>query len=88
MALIHKVRKPVGSAQALRSRKKVLVVGVLLALGVAGALAFLLAGCGGGTNAPVSPVPPPAVQPLQVSDVQTIVEAAVNSVNVDMVVAW
>ncbi|HVH61707.1 MAG TPA: hypothetical protein VM709_15295, partial [Candidatus Sulfotelmatobacter sp.] len=81
------LRKPVGSAQALRLRKKALVVGVVLALGVAGVLAFLLAGCGGGTSAPLSPAPPPAVQPLQVSDVQNIIEAAVNSVDVDMVVA-
>ena len=87
MALIHKLRKPVGSAQALRSKKKVLVVGVFLALGVAGVLAFLLVGCGGGTSAPVSPALPLAVQPLQVSDVQNIAQAAVNSVNVDMVVA-
>lgn len=87
MALTYKLRKPVGSAQALRSKKKALVVGVVLALGVAGVLAFLLVGCGGGTSAPVSPAPPPAVQPLQASDVQNIVEAAVNSVDVDMVVA-
>jgi len=51
MALSHKLRKPVGSRQALRSRKKALVVGVFLALGVAGVLAFLLVGCGGGTAA-------------------------------------
>ncbi len=86
MALTHKLRKPVASGEVLRSRKKVLVAGVFLALGVAGVLAFLLLGCGG-TSAPVSPPPPPAVQPLQVSDVQNIVQAAVNSVNVDMVVA-
>jgi uncharacterized protein GlcG (DUF336 family) len=87
MALSHKLRKPVGSRQALRSRKKALVVGVFLALGVAGVLAFLLVGCGGGTAAPLAPSAPPAVQPLQVSDVQNIVEATVNSVSVDMVVA-
>src|SRR5437667_12665773 len=86
MALTHKLRKPVASGEVLRSRKKVLVAGVFLALGVAGVLAFLLLGCGG-TSAPVSPPPPPAVQPLQVSDVQNIVQAAVNSGNVDMVVA-
>ena len=71
MALIHKLRRPVGSAQALRFQKKVLVVGVFLALAVAGVLAFLLVGCGGGTSAPVPPAPPPAVQPLQVSDGKT-----------------
>ena len=87
MALTHKLRKPLGSLQALRSRKKVLVAGIFLALGLAGVLAFLLVGCGGQTTAPLSPPPPPTVQPLEVSDVQNIVQAAVNSVNVDMVVA-
>ncbi|PYU13804.1 MAG: hypothetical protein DMG37_09605 [Acidobacteria bacterium] len=87
MAVTHKLRQPVESQQALRSRRKVLVVGIFLSLGIAGALAFLLLGCGGGTNAQVSPPPPLIVQPLQVSDVQNIVQAAVNSVNVDMVVA-
>lgn len=86
MALTHKLLKPVGSAEAVRSREKALVAGVFPALGVAGVLALVLAGCGGAT-APLSPPPPAAVQPLEVSDVQNIVEAAVNSVNVDMVAA-
>lgn len=87
MAVTHKLRKPVESLQALRSRRKLLVVGVFLALGIAGVLALLLFGCGGGTTAVVSPPPSLAVQPLQASDVQNIVQAAVNSLNVDMVVA-
>ena len=87
MAVTHKLRKPVESQQALRSRRKVLVVGMFLALGIAGVLALLLLGCGGGSTTLVSPLPPPAVQPLHASDVQNIVQAAVNSVNVDMVVA-
>lgn len=86
MAITHKLRKPVEAQQALRSRRKLLIVGVFLTLGIAGALAVLLLGCGGGTATPVIP-PPPVVQPLQVSDVQNIVQAAVNSANVDMVVA-
>ena len=86
MAIRYKLRKPVESLQALRSRRKILVLGVFLTLGIAGVLAFLLLGCGGGTSVLVSP-PPPVVQPLQASDVQNIVQAAVNSVNVDMVVA-
>jgi uncharacterized protein GlcG (DUF336 family) len=45
-----------------------------------------LFGCGG-TSAPVVPPPIPAVQALQVADVQKIVTAAENSVNTDMVVA-
>src|SRR5439155_1334547 len=88
MAITHKLRKPVESLAALRSRKRVLVLGIFLALGVAGTLAFLMMGCGGGASTPVSPPPPPpVVQPLQVSDVQNIVQAAVNSVSADMVVA-
>jgi uncharacterized protein GlcG (DUF336 family) len=63
-----------------------LTMGIALALGGTGALAALLVGCGGGSTAPVSP-PVPAVQALQALDVQIIVQAAVNSVNVDMVVA-
>src|SRR5690348_266480 len=86
MAIAHKLRKPVESLQALRSRRRMLVVCVFLTLGIAGVLALFLLGCGGGSTAIVSP-PPPVVQPLQVSDVQNIVQAAVNSVNVDMVVA-
>lgn len=87
MATTHKLRKPVESRHALHQRKKILVLGVVLALGIAGALTLLLIGCGGGSSAPVSPPPVPAVQPLQAADVQNIVQAAVNSVNVDMVVA-
>src|SRR5690348_7256350 len=87
MAVTHKLGKPVESQQVLRSRRKMLVVGVFVTLGISGVLAFLLLGCGGGVSAPVSPPPPPIVQPLQASDVQNIVQAAVNSVNVDMVVA-
>lgn len=87
MAVTHKLRKPVESLQALRSRRKLLVVGVFLALGIAGVLALLLFGCGGGSTAVVSPPPSAVVQPLQASDVQNIVQAAVNSLNVAMVVA-
>jgi uncharacterized protein GlcG (DUF336 family) len=83
----HTLRRPVPSRQALARRKKTLAVGILLALGVAGVLAFLLLGCGGGSGAPVSPPVVASVQPLQITDVQNIVEAAVNSANVDMVVA-
>jgi uncharacterized protein GlcG (DUF336 family) len=64
-----------------------LALGVLLALGVAAALLVLLVGCGTGTTTPISPPPPPVVQALQISDVQNIIKAAVNSVNIDMVVA-
>ena len=75
------------SRRALQQRKKTLVLGIFMVLGIAGALAMLLSGCGGGSSAPGSPPPIPAVQALQVADVQNIVQAAVNSVNVDMDVA-
>lgn len=65
-----------------------LVLGIALAAGLVAALAVLLIGCGSASLAP-NPAPPPvaSVQALHVSDVQNIIQAAVNSVNVDMVVA-
>lgn len=76
------------SQRALEKRRRLLAFGALLALGAAGALALLFAGCGGGSNSVVPPAPPaPSVQPLQITDVQKIIQAAVNSTNVDMVVA-
>jgi uncharacterized protein GlcG (DUF336 family) len=80
------LRKPVESRRALPHRQKTLALGIFLVLGIAGALAMLLIGCGSGSNAPVVP-PVPAVQALQAADVQNIVQAAVNSVNADMAVA-
>lgn len=83
----HTLRRPVASRHALARRQKTLAVGILLALGIAGVLALLLAGCGGGNSAPVSPPPVATVQALQIADVQKIVQAAVNSASVEMVVA-
>jgi uncharacterized protein GlcG (DUF336 family) len=89
METTHKLRKPVESQRALQARQRTLVLGVALAVGIAGALMMLLIGCGGGSSTTPTLPPPatPAVQPLQAADVQSIVTAAVNSVNVDMVVA-
>jgi uncharacterized protein GlcG (DUF336 family) len=87
METTHKLRKPIDSRHAFRKRKMALALGIVLALGIAAALTVLLLGCGGGSSVPLSPPPAPVVQPLQVSDVQNIVQATVNSVNVDMVVA-
>ena len=87
MPRTHTLRRPVQSGHALQQRKRTLALGIALALGVAGALALLLAGCGPGAAVPTPTPPPPVVQPLQVSDVQSVVTAAVGSVNVDMVVA-
>src|SRR2546422_499729 len=87
MEITHKLRKPIDARHAFRKRRITLALGIILALGIAAALMMLLIGCGGGSSTPVSPPPAPVVQPLQVSDVQNIALAAVNSVNVDMVVA-
>jgi uncharacterized protein GlcG (DUF336 family) len=86
MEKVHTIRRPVAARHALAQRNKTLALGILLALGIAGILALLLVGCGGGSSTP-APAPVAAVQPLQVADVENIVQAAVNSVNVDMVVA-
>lgn len=87
METTHTLRKPVESRRALQQRNKMLALGVFLALGIALALAMIIVGCGGGSSARVTPPPVKTVQPLQVADVQNIVQAAVNSVNVDMTVA-
>jgi uncharacterized protein GlcG (DUF336 family) len=88
MAKSRFVRKPVGSQRALTQRRRALALGAALAIGIAGALALLLMGCGGGNPSAIVPPPPvPAVMPLQIADVQQIVQAAVNAVGVDMVVA-
>src|SRR5260370_22023163 len=85
MGTTQSLRKPVESRRESQHRQKTLTLGIFLALGIAGALAMLLIGCGSGTSAPVAP-PVPAVQALQAADVQNIVQAAVNSVNADMAV--
>ncbi len=83
----HSIRRPVASRRALEQRQKTLLLGILVTLGLAGVLALLLVGCGGGSSTQPPPPPIAAVQPLQIADVQNIVQTAVNSVNVDMVVA-
>jgi len=87
MQTAHTLPKLVEPRRALQQRKKTLILGIFLELGIAGVLAMLLIGCAGGSSAPVAAPPIPAVQALQVVDVQNIVQAAVNSVNVDMAVA-
>src|SRR3984893_9042190 len=81
------IRRPVAARRALEQRQKTLAVGILLALGIAAVLALLLVGCGGRASGPVSPPPVATFGALQIADVQKIVQAAVNSANVDMVVA-
>jgi uncharacterized protein GlcG (DUF336 family) len=88
MGTMHTLRKPVESRRALAQRNKTLAFGIMLAIGIAGSLVLLLFGCGGGATSTLTSAPPSAtVTPLQASDVQNIVQAAVNSANVDMVVA-
>jgi uncharacterized protein GlcG (DUF336 family) len=87
METTHTLRKPVESRRALQARQRTLALGVVLAVGIAGALVILLFGCGGGSTTSASPPTILAVQALQAADVQNIVTAAMNSVNVDMVVA-
>src|SRR5258708_39179008 len=76
---MHKVRlwrRPVGSHRSLGRRKKVLLMGALLAIGAAGALALLLVGCGGSGSVPPPPPPTPTFQPLTQAEVTQIVTAA------------
>src|SRR5260370_33546168 len=86
MGTIHTLRKPVESQRALRQRNKTLALSILLAAGIAGALAILLFGRGG-NRAPVGPPPIPAVEAPQAADLPSIVTAGMTSANGDMVVA-
>ena len=88
MKNVGKLQRPLRSERLLAKRKRVLAFGAMLALGIAGALAVLFAGCGGGGSALAPPpAPAPSVAPLEIADVHKIIEAAVNSTNLDMVVA-
>ena len=87
METTNTLPKPVEPGRALRRRNRTLALSVFLAVAIPGTLAMVVVGCGGGTSTPVAPPPVTALQPLQIADVQNIVQAAVNSVNVDMVVA-
>src|SRR5215813_1903199 len=58
MKHVGKLRRPLRSQRLLARRKRVLAFGAMLALGAAGALALLFAGCAGGT-AMTPPAPPP-----------------------------
>jgi len=86
----HSLRKALGSSYAHGQRQRLLLFGVAVALGLATLLVFLLAGCVGNNGTFLTPTPAPGAQlppPMSGADVQNIVTAAVNSVNVDMVVA-
>jgi len=88
MKKVRELRRPLRSQRLLEKRRRILALGAMFALGAAGAMWLLFAGCGGGSGTVATPTPPsPSVQPLQIADVQKIVQAAVNSANADMVVA-
>ncbi len=84
---LRALRKPVASHRALDRRKKMLVLGIALMFGVAGALALLLVGCGGGNSGVILPPPPtPAFQPLTQAEVTQIVAAAAAAASADTMV--
>ena len=88
MEKIREFRRPMQSRYLVEKQRGMLAVGAMLT-GAAAALTLLYAGCGGGSsNSLPTPTPSaPSVQPLQIADVPKIVQAAVNSTNVEMVVA-
>lgn len=64
----------------LRRRQQNIMLMILSVLAIAGALAYVLSGCGGATvtNPPIMPSPTPT---LSASDVQAIVQAAAEAVD-------
>ena len=88
MSTVHRLRKPVASTTALTQHKRALTVAIVVALAIAGALAYLLAGCGGGSLAtpPPPPPPPPAFQALTATEVTSIATSAAASVSADTLV--
>lgn len=87
MATVPRLRKPVASTTMLSRRRKVLTLGIVLALGIAAVLVYLLAGCAGGSS-PAPPAPPPAATyvPLTMGEVDQIVRAAAAAVSTDTLV--
>jgi uncharacterized protein GlcG (DUF336 family) len=79
----HIVREPVESSRACNQRRKVMALGIFVALSLAAALAVLLIGCGGSPAPPKQDPAPPVVAPLSATDVANIIQAAATSVNVD-----
>src|SRR3984893_14204743 len=87
----HILRKPVESRRAYKQRRKAIVFGIILALGITVALVVLLAGCGGGSSTGASggttvtsPATPGA--PLSAAEVQALVETAATAANDDRMV--
>jgi len=83
LSMEHFLRRPLESRQAYRQRRKLIVLGMILAMVLAGALAVLLLGCGGGTPTSVSRPPLPTVPALSATDVANLVQAAAASINAE-----
>lgn len=84
----HTLRRPVESRRAYQQRRRTIVWGMLLAIGIAVALTVLMVGCG--NVSPASSVTPPSssVAPLSASEVQNIVQAAAQAADsLSMVIA-
>src|SRR6202011_3147794 len=73
-----RIMETLGTAGPLSRQRKTLVIGCIIALGLAALLVFLLIGCGGG--AAVSPVFAPAgASLLTAADVQAVVQNAAQA---------
>jgi len=83
LSMEHLLRKPLESRRAYQQRRRLLALGMLFAALLAGALAILLLGCGGGTPTAISRPPLPGVPPLSFADVDNLVKAAAASVNAE-----
>jgi uncharacterized protein GlcG (DUF336 family) len=86
----HSLRKPLPTAQIHGQRQRLLLFAVAAALCMAMLLALLMGGCGGGSSnsSGAAADPPPAdAPPILDSEVINIVTAAMDSVNIDMVIA-
>jgi len=84
----HTIRKPVESQRAYEQRRKTIVWGIILALGLAAALAVLIVGCGGVAPSSSGSTPPPTAAALSATDVQNIVQAAAQAADsASMVIA-
>jgi len=84
----HALRRHVESRHAYANRRKTLAWGVILALGIAVALAVLMVGCGSVTSTPDAAMTPPTAAPLSIADVQNIVQAAAQAADsASMVIA-
>jgi uncharacterized protein GlcG (DUF336 family) len=77
MRSTHTLRKSVLARRAHQKRRNLVALSIVLAVGIAAMLTFLLMGCGGGSSVTVPPpVTTPAAATLTASDVDSIVRAA------------